>query len=49
MGHRRALKAKDVERLRELQWKHPGDLTPEEQAEKLKLEQLSGKYGEAEA
>lgn len=42
----RRLKAKNVERLRELQFKHPGDRTPEEQAEFEKLEGLSLNYGE---
>lgn len=47
--NKRQLKSKNVERLRELQFKHPGDRTPEEQAEFEKLSSLSEKYGEASA
>lgn len=42
----RRLKLKNQERLRELQFKHPGDRSPEEQAEFEKLSQLSVQYGE---
>ena len=46
MARDRRLKIKNTERLRELQWKHPGDRTPEEQAEFEKLTEQSLNYGE---
>lgn len=43
--HNRALKEKDVTRLNVLQQMHPGDLTPELEAEMKKLQTLRAKYG----
>jgi len=45
MASKRALKPKSVSRIDELQWKHPGDLTPAESIELAKLVALRNKYG----
>lgn len=44
--NKRAIKAKDAERLRVLQAMHPGDLTPELQKEMEKLQSLRAKFGD---
>jgi len=46
MAHKRALKPKDIERMRELVLKHPGDLFVDEQKELAKLQKLQSKYGQ---
>ena len=41
----RGLKDKDIERMVELQQRHPGEITPEELAERTKLEDRLERFG----
>lgn len=45
MANKKGLKQKNLDRLSELNWKHPGDITPEEEAEKKKLAEILEKHG----
>jgi len=46
--NKRALKTKDRERLNELHFKHPGDLTDGDKIEMERLEKIRAKYGDTE-
>lgn len=46
MARNRALKQKDIDRLRELSFKHPGALSEDEKKELEKLNKIREKYGE---
>lgn len=45
MKNKRSLKPKDIERLNNLQAKHPADLTESEKVEMEKLQNIRAKYG----
>lgn len=48
MAHRKGLKQKDIERITVLTFKHPAEITVEEQEELVNLQERLNKYGHFE-